>query len=446
MRKILFAFGIAWGLVGTLHTILEAEPCLTINEKYTSLGGNSGILGVPTSEESPTADGIGRYRDYQWGSIYWIPQTCAHEIHVPIKDKWISLNAERGLGYPITDVMRPPGSERLPAATVPLWSYLQRGAIYALPRRPEGDGRGSVTYEVHGSIWEKYRALGAEHTFLRYPVTDETSTPDGTGRFNHFQHGSIYWTPQTGAHEVHGAIKDKWASLGWERSLLGYPVTDEMDQPTNDYGTGRFNNFQHGSIYWTLQTGAHEVHGKIRDQWLAVGGAIGFGFPTSDEMPIPNCDGRVSRFQGGSIYWTPRGSTPQGSTLVVYGDDGSGPPPRDICPGSPPPPSETGTLTGSYFFDAIGIEPFDMTVIFTGTLASASGSNGQTTFSVTETTRITPGAGAEHVDFSVSGLRRGTWTVTATPRAVAGPMTCQATVPGIVFLNVSGGRTSCSSP
>ena len=45
--------------------------------------------------------------------------------------------------------------------------------------------------------------------FLHYPVTDETGTPDGVGRFNHFEGGSIYWTPGTGAKEVHGAIRDQ---------------------------------------------------------------------------------------------------------------------------------------------------------------------------------------------------------------------------------------------
>jgi uncharacterized protein with LGFP repeats len=78
-------------------------------------------------------------------------------------------------------------------------------------------------------------------------LTDETTTPDGIGRFNHFQGGSIYWTPATGAHEVHGAIRDRWASLGWERSRLGYPTSDELVWA----GTGRVSRFQGGSIYWS---------------------------------------------------------------------------------------------------------------------------------------------------------------------------------------------------
>ena len=87
-----------------------------------------------------------------------------------------------------------------------------------------------------------------------YPVNDETATPgDGIGRYNHFQAGSIYWTPATGAHEVHGAIRKLWAGMGWERSFLGYPTSDELS--TED-GLGRYSEFQHGSIYWRPTTGA----------------------------------------------------------------------------------------------------------------------------------------------------------------------------------------------
>jgi len=89
---------------------------------------------------------------------------------------------------------------------------------------------------------------------LGYPVTDETGTPDGVGRFNGFQGGAVYWTPRTGAHEVHGAILSTWASLGWERSALGYPVSDEFV-----VAGGRQSNFERGSISWTAATGAVRV-------------------------------------------------------------------------------------------------------------------------------------------------------------------------------------------
>lgn len=55
------------------------------------------------------------------------------------------------------------------------------------------------------------------------------------GRYNHFEGGSIYWTPRTGPHEVHGAIRDLWASTGWENGFLGYSVS-ERDGPAGQPG------------------------------------------------------------------------------------------------------------------------------------------------------------------------------------------------------------------
>ncbi|MEO8701244.1 MAG: hypothetical protein ABI867_14435 [Kofleriaceae bacterium] len=145
----------------------------------------------------------------------------------------------------------------------------------------------------------RYRAFGGCGSFLGPALTDETTTPDGAGRYNVFQNGSIYWTAETGAFEVHGAIRDKWAEVGWEAGALGYPMSNETR--TAD-GTGRFSVFQRGSIYWKPQTGAHEVRGAIRDKWAEIGWEGGsLGYPTSDEQAVP--EGRRSTFEHGSITW-----------------------------------------------------------------------------------------------------------------------------------------------
>ena len=158
-------------------------------------------------------------------------------------------------------------------------------------------------WEVHGAIQAHWAALRWEASVVGYPITDETATPDGIGRYNHFQYGSIYWTPYTGAWEVHGAIRAHWAALGWERSVVGYPVTDEIGTPD---GIGRFNHFQYGSIYFTPQTGAWEVHGAIRAHWAALGWERSVvGYPTSDETPVGDGIGRYNKFQHGTIYWSP---------------------------------------------------------------------------------------------------------------------------------------------
>jgi hypothetical protein len=81
-------------------------------------------------------------------------------------------------------------------------------------------------HEVHGEIRNKYDALGGVNSGLGLPVTDERGTPDGVGRFNHFERGSIYWTPSTGPMAVRGEVRDAWAAQGWELGGLGYPVAD----------------------------------------------------------------------------------------------------------------------------------------------------------------------------------------------------------------------------
>ncbi len=163
-------------------------------------------------------------------------------------------------------------------------------------------------WSVKGAIRDHYNAVGGPGGFLGYPTTDETTTPDGVGRYNHFQHdGSIYWTPNTGAWSIHGAIQDKWASMGWEAGVMGYPTTDETGTPD---GVGRFNHFTGtgaSSIYWSPNTGAHSVIGAIHAEWAATGWERGpMGYPVTDENVTPDGYGRYNHFsKAGSIYWTP---------------------------------------------------------------------------------------------------------------------------------------------
>jgi hypothetical protein len=154
-----------------------------------------------------------------------------------------------------------------------------------------------------GPIDDKYAALGGSRGFLKLPVTEERITPDGVGHYRHYQGGSIYWSPATGAHEVHGLIRDKWASMGWELSFLGYPITDELRTPDGD---GRYNHFEKGSIYWSPTTGAHEIHGLIREKWANLGWERGYlGYPLTDETTSSDGVHRFNTFQYGALYWSP---------------------------------------------------------------------------------------------------------------------------------------------
>ncbi|MGM0655783.1 MAG: LGFP repeat-containing protein [Thermodesulfobacteriota bacterium] len=161
------------------------------------------VLGRPIDNENPCIDGVGRYRDYEKGSIYFHPNTGAHTIHGAILHKWSKYGSERGFGYPINDT---------------------------------------------------------------------SFAPDGTGLYNHFKDNngehSIYWTYETGAHMVTGAIRERWKSLNWERwqeGGLGYPITDELGVPI---GIGRFSCFRRldpnrsiHTIEWNPMSGAQEHAG-----------------------------------------------------------------------------------------------------------------------------------------------------------------------------------------
>lgn len=253
-----------------------------IPDKYASLGGPASFLGAPVGIEFPVPGG--RAQNYGRGVIIWSPRTGAHELHAAVLQKWAELGAEEGvMGFPTSDVTA--------GASGGQFSTFVGGRI--------AWSAATGAHEVHGSIAGRYAASGFDRGPLGYPTRDETVAPDGVGRYNTFTGGSVYWTPTTGAHSVQGAIMGKWASLGWERGLLGYPVTDETATPG---GTGRYNHFSGGSVYWSYATGAHEVHGAIRSAWASMGWEKGaLGVPVSDEYAVPG--GRRSDFRGGSLTY-----------------------------------------------------------------------------------------------------------------------------------------------
>jgi uncharacterized protein with LGFP repeats len=172
--------------------------------------------------------------------------------------------------------------------------------------------------EVIGAIREKWLIRGGEAGFGA-PLDIERPTFDSIGRAQPFNGGgAISWHPQIGtAFAVWGAIAGLWLSLG--REQFGYPVTDEVPRPD---GRGHANHFRamhlldqpEAWIYWTAQTGAHELHGLIGLTYRTIGSERSFlGYPTSDEHDTPGRPGgRRSDFEHGVIDWTPEdGATPR---------------------------------------------------------------------------------------------------------------------------------------
>ncbi|HEU4349927.1 MAG TPA: polysaccharide deacetylase family protein [Actinoplanes sp.] len=281
--------GMGYGFTTPYRTVTRGG----IGAKYAALGAQGSFLRAPWTAEMAATTGTA-VQWFQGGRIYWSATTGAHEAHGGILVKYVSFGSVNSfLGFPTTD-------EMLASDGVGRFNHFQAGSIYWSPA--------SGAWEVHGGIRAKWMALGAEAGLLRYPVGDEARTADGVGRYSSFQGGSIYWSPASGAWEVHGAIRAKWAALGWEQGFLRYPVSDEVA-----VAGGRASQFQGGNVYWSAETGACEVHGGILIHYLELGGtASALGLPTTDEYAIST--GRRSDFQHGSILW----NSSTGAITVIY--------------------------------------------------------------------------------------------------------------------------------
>nr|WP_281372877.1 hypothetical protein [Kineococcus aurantiacus] len=285
-RYQLFDFGAIHHSPGTgAHEVHGA-----IAEKFAALGWEAGALGYPTTDELRTPDGRGRFNHFERGSVYWTRETGACAVVGAIRESWRALGWEAGaLGYPTTDELgTPDGRGR--------FTHFEHGSVYWTAA--------TGARAVRGAIREEWEAWGWEAGPLGYPTTDELPTPDGRGRFTHFTGtpaapgGSVHWSPRTGARAVLGAVRDAWAYLGWEGGRLGYPVTSQARTPD---GRAVYNHFEHGSVYASADTGAHAVTGAVLDRWRATGWEAGpLGLPTTDETAVAG--GSFENFENGSIY------------------------------------------------------------------------------------------------------------------------------------------------
>jgi hypothetical protein len=169
---------------------------------------------------------------------------------------------------------------------------------------------------VQGLIGDRWYGIGGHRSVLGLPTSGEM--PLRGGAMNWFERGAIYWSPRTDAHPVIGSILEAYRAHGYERGRLGYPTTGEIA-----LRGGAVSGFQGGYVYWSPRTGAHAVGGAILGAYGAHGQERGpLGYPTSNEIALTG--GAVNRFQGGSVYWSPRtGAHPViGALLAAYGARG----------------------------------------------------------------------------------------------------------------------------
>jgi uncharacterized protein with LGFP repeats len=100
-----------------------------------------------------------------------------------------------------------------------------------------------------GAIFLKWATMGGEASALGAPKTPETAGA-GVSRYVTFEKGSLYWSPDSGAEPVTGAIYSAWGKLGFERGALGLPTSGEIQEPQ-----WIVQNFQHGTLNFDREKG-----------------------------------------------------------------------------------------------------------------------------------------------------------------------------------------------
>lgn len=163
------------------------------------------------------------------------------------------------------------------------------------------------TTEAITAIDDRYTAFGGDASLLGVPVADVVDVPGGAAR--DYSGGAIYYSADTGAHVMYGAILDRYRALGGPSSELGFPTNDESD--TGD-GTGRFNDFTTpggAAMYWTPQWGASVVKGRVLEAWRQSGAVTGpFGYPSADTTVIDGVQtGKFVGPDGTQIQWSADG-------------------------------------------------------------------------------------------------------------------------------------------
>ncbi|MCI2239626.1 NlpC/P60 family protein [Paenibacillus sp. TRM 82003] len=157
----------------------------------------------------------------------------------------------------------------------------------------------AATCAPSGDIGARWRAMGAERSVAGACVSAEFGVARG-GRAQVFQGATFYWSARTGAHPVFGAIREEWARTGWENGPLGFPTSAEFTVRDG----GRVQRFEGGLVLWTPALGAHEVRGAFGGLFAAQGWENGYlGFPVTGEVALATDGGRMQTFQGGTAYW-----------------------------------------------------------------------------------------------------------------------------------------------
>jgi PKD repeat protein len=194
------------------------------------------------------------------------------------------------------------------------------------------------------AIIDKYYEQGDEATFgLSLGTGENFGDEDSAGvncSYVNFQNGAIECFAsgdlEGNAYAIVNPFFNKWADMGYGRSVLGYPVSDISEVEYSSFNTPfQYQNFINGTERGALELNftsgeVFEIHGAIFAKWEEKGFASGImGLVIEDEKEAAQSPqgttGRYSKFENGTIHWISDknddnlGHLNRGSSFITYG-------------------------------------------------------------------------------------------------------------------------------
>lgn len=166
---------------------------------------------------------------------------------------------------------------------------------------------GTDPFSPQAQIAAKYQSLGGAGGLLGASTSGLLTAPTGNGEYETFQHGDIFYSPTTGAHDVYGATLTKYLMSANQTDAYGTKVQNILGLPTDDVIVvpgGIEQTFLGGAITQQLYNNPHTIYGGIYAEYLNAGGPYAFGLPTQDELPLTLAMRYQTFTGGGAIYWT----------------------------------------------------------------------------------------------------------------------------------------------
>jgi uncharacterized protein with LGFP repeats len=255
--------------------------------RYLAVGAQNTSLGYPTTNVTCGLGGTACMQNFQGGTLFWSSTTgTAFGVNGHVRNRWLALGGHNGaLGLPTMDT-------RCGLRNGGCGQHFTRGTLYW------SSSTGART--LVGAIRDRHLAIGGDRSVLGYPTMDTRCGLKNGGCGQHFEGGTVYWSPSTGARIVGLSIRTRYLASGAEKSGLGYPT---MDTTCALRGGGCGQHFQGGSLFAVSRTAsARVVFGAIRDRWLALGGVSSrYGYPLADPVAVPG--GYTQRFQRGTLTY-----------------------------------------------------------------------------------------------------------------------------------------------